>query len=466
MLSKKQNLSHKQDHEKYLNPGAKSRANIKRIPRFELPESMMDAEIAYRICHDEMELDHNPLLNLASFVTTQMDEHADRLIKENLNKNYVDHKEYPQLEVIQERCVNIIANLFNAPDNEEALGVVTIGSSEAVMLAGLSMKRRWQQERRQSPLDKPNMVMGAEVQVVWEKFCNYFEVEARYVPVSKDQYIMTPEDMMKHVDHNTIGVMGILGTTYTGQYEPIKEICAALDKYQEDTGIDIPVHVDAASGGFVAPFLSPDLEWDFRLPRVVSINTSGHKYGLVYPGVGWAIWRHKKYIPDDLVFHLNYLGADQITFTLNFSRGGSHILAQYYNFLRLGFEGYKGIMTYLTELSLEFRHGLKKLLGEHVEFLSTPDAVPLVTWRFHNETKYTSFDISGELEKKGWVVPAYTMPANIEDMNVMRVVFREGFNQDLVHALLGDIKEIIEEFEKIPPQKSMPKDKKNAKKVC
>ena len=168
------------------------------------------------------------------------------------------------------------------------------------MLGGLAMKWRWRQRQEAAgrPTDRPNMVLGSNVQVVWEKFCKYWDVEPRYVPVAHDRYVVDPDDVMARVDENTIGVIPILGTTFTGEFEPIKEIHDRVVAYNEEHGLDVPIHVDAASGGFVAPFLHPDLEWDFRLPQVKSINVSGHKYGLTYPGIGFVVWRSQDDLPE------------------------------------------------------------------------------------------------------------------------------------------------------------------------
>ncbi len=324
------------------------------VPALRLPEESMDPEAAYRFIHDELMLDGSSRLNLATFVTTWMDPEAGRLMAETFDKNMIDKDEYPATAAIEQRCVCMVADLFHAEylrddDPSSAIGVSTIGSSEAVMLGGLALKWRWRQ-RVGKDWDKrtPNLVMGSNVQVVWEKFCRYFDVEPRYLPMEEGRYVITPEQVIDAVDENTIGVVAILGTTYTGELEPISEICAALDKLAAGGGVDVPVHVDAASGGFVVPFLHPELKWDFRLPRVVSINVSGHKYGLTYPGIGFVVWRSAEHLPDELVFRVNYLGGDMPTFTLNFSRAGNQVVGQYYNFLRLGREGYIQVMQSLS----------------------------------------------------------------------------------------------------------------------
>ena len=319
-----------------------------RIPRHEIPAAEIAADTAYQIIHDELMLDGNARMNLATFVTTWMEPQAEKLMAECFDKNMIDKDEYPQTAELEVRCVNMLSRLWHAPAGDQATGCSTTGSSEAAMLGGLALKRRWQQQRARDgkPSDKPNVVMGINVQICWEKLANYWDVEMRLVPMEGERFHLSAEEAVKLCDENTIGVVAILGSTFDGSYEPVAEICAALDDLQSRTGLDVPVHVDAASGGFVAPFIDPELEWDFRLPRVASINTSGHKYGLVYPGVGWIVWRDAAALPDDLIFWVNYLGDNMPTFALNFSRPGAQVVAQYYNFLRLGFEGYRKVQAY------------------------------------------------------------------------------------------------------------------------
>jgi len=309
------------------------------IPRHELPQAEMPPDVAHQIIHDELMLDGNARLNVATFVTTWMEPQADKLMAECFDKNMIDKDEYPQTAEIESRCVAMLSRLWHAPEAEEATGCSTTGSSEAAMLGGLALKRRWQHRREAAgePADRPNLVMGINVQVCWEKFANYWDVEMRLVPMEGNRFHLSAEEAVKRCDENTIGVVAILGSTFDGSYEPVKEICDALDSLQTRTGLDVPIHVDGASGAFVAPFVDPDLVWDFQLPRVASINTSGHKYGLVYPGVGWVVWRNTEALPEDLIFWVNYLGDNMPTFALNFSRPGAQVVAQYYNFLRLGF---------------------------------------------------------------------------------------------------------------------------------
>ena len=328
-----------------------------------IPESSMLPDTAYRIVRDETMLDGNARLNLATFVGTWMDEHADRLYKDAFDKNMIDKDEYPATAAIEEYCWRILADLWNAPDRDDVIGTSTIGSSEACMLGGLALKRRWQHARRAAgkSTEKPNLIMSSAVQVCWEKFCNYFDVEMRLVPTTEEQPLMDGTGLEDVVDENTIGVVVLMGVTYTGAYEPVTKVQAKLDEIQAATGLDIPIHIDGASGAMVAPFLQPELEWDFRVPRVQSINTSGHKYGLVYPGVGWVVWRNTAALPDELVFKVSYLGGEMPTFALNFSRPGAQVLLQYYRFLRLGRNGYTEIQQASQDVARYLSHAIAQI---------------------------------------------------------------------------------------------------------
>jgi glutamate decarboxylase len=418
------------------------------LPKNRLPEDSTFPDAALRFVHDELLLDGSSRLNLATFVTTWMEPQAQTLMIEAFDKNMIDKDEYPATAEIERRCVNIVADLFHAQPHETAVGASTIGSSEAVMLAGLALKWRWRARRTAAGLstDRPNLVLGSNVQVVWEKFCRYWDVEARYVPITRDRYTITPETVLPYVDENTIGVVAILGTTFTGEYEPIKEIAEALTAHNEETGWNVPMHVDAASGGFVAPFLQPDLEWDFRLPIVKSINVSGHKYGLTYPGVGFVVWRDQEDLPEDLVFHVNYLGGDMPTFTLNFSRPGNQIVGQYYNFIRLGRAGYTRIMETLRDIAMSLSDAVAKM--GPFELLSDGSDIPVFAFALSDPSKYTVFDVSNRMRQYGWQLPAYTMPADAEDLAVLRLVVREGFSADLGDKLLADLGEVVAHLEK------------------
>jgi len=426
------------------------------VPRYKLPGGSMPKDAAYQMIHDELMLDGNPRLNLASFVTTWMEPECDKLMMESINKNFVDMDECPVTTELQNRCVNMIAHLVNAPcgEDETAIGVGTVGSSEAIMLAGLAFKKKWQHKRQAEgkPFDKPNIVTGANVQVCWEKFARYFEVELKEVKLHEGYYVMDPHKATEMVDENTICVAAILGSTLTGEFEDVKLLNDLLTKKNAETGWDTPIHVDAASGGFIAPFLYPDLEWDFRLPLVKSINISGHKYGLVYAGIGWVVWRTKNDLPDELIFHINYLGSDQPTFTLNFSKGSNQIIAQYYQFIRLGFQGYKEIMANCQDNAKVLKEGLEKT--GRFEILSKDIGVPLVAFALKDSSEHTVFEIADMLRKFGWIVPAYTMPADAKHVAVLRVVIREDFSRTIGERLVSQIGEVLKELDTLPSRSS------------
>ncbi len=445
MLHKQKNVAEAADHEKLLVPLYGRHAMQQPIPKYDLPQGELDPETAYSLIHDELMLDGNARLNLATFVTTWMEPQAEKLMAETFDKNLIDKDEYPFTAMIEERCVNIISRLFHAPST--GVGASAIGSSEAVMLAGMAFKWRWRERRKAEgkPTDKPNIVMGNNVQVVWEKFARYWEIEPRYIEMEPGQYEITPQGVLDAVDENTICVVPILGVTYTGAFEPVAEIHAALVEHNAKTGHEIPIHVDAASGGFVAPFLHPGLKWDFRLPLVKSINVSGHKYGLVYPGVGWVVWRSHEDLPKELIFHVNYLGGDMPTFTLNFSRPGNQIVGQYYNFLRLGREGYTQIMESLRDTAVYLSGKIEKL--GPFELLSRGDTIPVFAFALKDPGAYTVFDLSAKLREHGWQVPAYTMPPKVDNLAVMRVCVREGFSRNLADMLLADLKSAVKHFE-------------------
>ncbi len=418
------------------------------IPRHRIPDGETPPEVAYQIVHDELMLDGNARMNLATFVTTWMDPHAQQLMTESFDKNMIDKDEYPQTAELESRCVEILSRLWHAPDSDRATGCSTTGSSEAAMLGGLALKRRWQQRRAAEgkPADKPNLVMGINVQVCWEKFANYWDVEMRLVPMDGDRLHLGAAEAVALCDENTIGVVAVLGSTFDGSYEPVAEICAALDDLQARTGLDVPVHVDGASGAFVAPFIDPGLAWDFALPRVASINASGHKYGLVYPGVGWILWRDAESLPADLIFWVNYLGDNMPTFALNFSRPGAQVVAQYYNFLRLGFDGYAKVQGYAREVATRLSSEIEKL--GPFRLLTRGDELPVFAFTLKDDvTGYTVFDVSNALRERGWQVPAYTFPKNRDDLSALRIVVRRGFSHDLADLLLADIQRQLPRLE-------------------
>ncbi|HEX4246527.1 MAG TPA: glutamate decarboxylase [Pseudonocardia sp.] len=410
------------------------------VPKDVLPADSMHPDIAYQIAHDELMLDGNARLNLATFVSTWMEPQAARLMTECFDKNMIDKDEYPHTAELEARCVRMLAGLWHAGEPRHAVGCSTIGSSEACMLAGLAFKRRWQRARQAAhqPSDRPNIVMGINVQICWEKFANFWEVEPRYVPMEGDRFHLSAEEAVKLVDENTIGVVTILGSTFDGSYEPVAEVVAALDELQRRTGLDVPVHVDGASGAMIAPFLDPGLTWDFQLPRVASINTSGHKYGLVYPGVGWVVWRDAAALPEELVFRVNYLGGDMPTFALNFSRPGAQVAAQYYNFVRLGFEGYRRVQQVCRDVATRLAAEIAKL--GPFRLLTDGSQLPVFAFTLNDDvTGYSVFDVSAGLRESGWLVPAYTFPANRTDLAALRIVVRNGFSHDMADMLLTDL---------------------------
>jgi glutamate decarboxylase len=422
-----------------------------KVPRNEFPATGIDPDIAYQIVHDELMLDGNARLNLATFVTTWMEPQATRLMTESFDKNMIDKDEYPRTADLEMRCVRMLARLWHVTDVDKAIGCSTIGSSEACMLAGLALKRRWQHARRAAgkQADRPNIVMGVNVQICWEKFANYWDVEPRLVPMEGDRFHLSPQEAVARCDENTIGVVTILGSTFDGSYEPVAEICAALDELHERTGLDIQVHVDGASGAMIAPFCDPDLKWDFQLPRVASINASGHKYGLVYPGVGWVVWRDSAALPEDLVFRVNYLGGNMPTFALTFSRPGSQVIAQYYNFIRLGLDGYQRVQQYCREVATSLAERIAEL--GPFRLLTDGSQLPVFAFTLREEiTAYSVFDVSAALRESGWLVPAYSFPENRTDLTVLRIVVRNGFTHDLADLLMDDLQRALPRLQRQP----------------
>jgi glutamate decarboxylase len=418
-------------------------------PHTRLRDDPVDADVAYQLIHDELLLDGSARLNLATFVTTWMEPQARALMDDCVDKNMIDKDEYPQTAELERRCVAMLADLWNAPDPEAATGCSTTGSSEACMLAGMALKRRWAARAGGDPARKPNLVMGANVQVCWEKFCRYWDVEARMVPMDGDRFHLDASTAAAAVDENTIGVVAILGSTFDGSYEPVEQIAAALDEVAARTGVDVPIHVDGASGAMIAPFLDADLLWDFRIARVASINTSGHKYGLVYPGVGWVLWRDAAALPDELIFNVNYLGGQMPTFALNFSRPGAEVVAQYYTFFRLGRAGYRAVQQASRDVATHLADeidalGVFRLLtrGTELPVLAFTTTAAITTWDV--------FAVSRRLRERGWQVPAYTFPANREDLAVLRIVCRNGFSRDLADLFLLDLRAAVADLQQTP----------------
>lgn len=440
--------------ESVLTPTYAAREMTGTIPKHVMPEQSTAPSTVYNLIHDELILDGNSRQNLATFVTTWMEPEAAKLMAECFDKNMIDKDEYPQTAEIESRCVNMLANLWNSPDHETATGTSTIGSSEAAMLGGMAMKWRWREKMKRAgkATDKPNIVMGANTQICWHKFCKYWDIEAREVKCEGERFTLNAEEALKLVDENTIGVVVIMGSTFDGSYEPVKQVAEALDRFQAETGIDIPIHVDGASGAFVAPFIQPELAWDFRIQRVVSINASGHKYGLVYPGVGWILWRDKTHLPEDLVFHVSYLGGDMLDFSINFSRPGNQVVAQYYNFLRLGMDGYRRIQQACQDVALYLSAGIAEL--GPFELITNGSDIPVFCWKLKDEvaasTRYTLFDMADKLRERGWLVPAYPMPPNRQDLIVQRIVVKEGFSRDMADMLLEDMRRAIVWFKAQP----------------
>ena len=433
-----------------------------KVPKYRLPDEENNPRNIYQIVHDELMLDGNARQNLATFCQTWVDEEIHALMNECIDKNMIDKDEYPQCAELEARCVHMLANLWHSSQAENTMGCSTTGSSEAAMLGGLALKWKWRakMQAQGKPADKPNLVTGP-VQVCWHKFTRYFDVELREIPMEQDRLLMTPGVVKDYCDENTIAVVPTLGVTFTCQYEPVHEICKTLDELQQEKGLDIPVHVDAASGGFIAPFCEPQLVWDFRNPRVKSINASGHKFGLAPLGVGWVVWRDSAELPEDLVFRVNYLGGDMPTFALNFSRPGGQIVAQYYNFLRLGREGYRKIHEACYDTATYLSNELAQL-GPFKILYDGKGGIPALCFTLKDDWKanFTLYDLSDRIRARGWQIAAYSMPPNRQDLVVMRILVRHGVSRDLAYLLLGDFRRALAYFEKHPV--SVPLDEKVA----
>ena len=423
-----------------------------KMPKYKFPEDEHNPRHVYQVVHDELMLDGNSRQNLATFCSTWVEPEVHQLMDECIDKNMIDKDEYPQSAEIESRCVHMLADLWNSPEAANTMGCSTTGSSEAAMLGGMAMKWRWREKMRAQgkPTDTPNMICGP-VQICWHKFARYWDVELREIPMEGDRLIMTAEEVIKRCDENTIGVVPTLGVTFTCQYEPVKAVAEALDQLQKDTGLDIPIHVDGASGAFLAPFVEPNLEWDFRLPRVKSINASGHKFGLAPLGVGWVVWRDKEDLPDDLIFWVNYLGGNMATFALNFSRPGGQIVAQYYNFLRLGKEGYRKIQQACYDTAAYLADEIGRV-GPFKVIYDGRGGIPALCWSLEDGVNpgFTLYDLADRLRSRGWQVPAYSMPANRQDLVIQRILVRHGVSRDLGDLLLGDMQRSIDYFEKNP----------------
>lgn len=422
------------------------------IPKYKICSGPNDPRLVVDLLEDELLLDGNAKQNLATFCQTDVDPETHTLMDRCIDKNMIDKDEYPQTAEIENRCVHMLADLFHSPESKTTIGCSTTGSSEAAMLGGLALKWKWRLRRQKEgkPTDKPNIITGP-VQVCWHKFARYFDVEIREIPMEHDRLLMTPEEVIKRIDENTIGVVPTFGVTFTCQYEDVKAVSDALDKYEKDTGLDIPIHVDAASGGFIAPFIQPEIVWDFQLPRVKSINVSGHKYGLSPLGVGWVIWREESDLPEELIFRVNYLGGDMPTFALNFSRPGGQIVSQYYNLLRHGREGYRRIQQACMDHAAYIADEVKKL-GMFEMLYDGRGGLPGAAWMLKEDKDYgfNLYDLSDRLRMRGWQVASYSLPANAQDMVIQRVLIRHGFSRDMADLFLADLERSIEFFEKNP----------------
>ena len=428
-----------------------------RAPKHKFPDDERDPRHVYQLVHDELMLDGNSRQNLATFCSTWLEPEARRLMDECVDKNMIDKDEYPQTAELERRCVNMLADLWNSPDADDTMGCSTTGSSEAAMLCGMAMKWRWRAKMKAAgkPADKPNLICGP-VQICWHKFARYWDVELREIPMEGDRLIMTPDEVVKRCDENTIGVVPTLGVTFTCQYEPVKDVADALDALQKETGLDIPIHVDGASGAFIAPFTDPDLEWDFRLERVKSINASGHKFGLAPLGVGWAVWRDAEELPEDLIFWVNYLGDNIPTFALNFSRPGGQIVAQYYNFLRLGREGYRKIHQACYDTAAYIADQIDAM-GPFKVIYNGRGGIPAVCWSLKEDVDpgFTLYDFADRLRGRGWQVPAYSMPTDRTDLVVQRILVRHGVSKDLGDLLVKDFERCLAHFADNPVSKSL-----------
>jgi glutamate decarboxylase len=431
------------DSEETISPTYAGRSFSHDIPKYRLPKEGIAPAAAYQLVHDELNLDGNPALNLASFVTSWMEPQADLLAAETLAKNMIDQDEYPQTEEVHRRVVSMIGRLFHAPSHERPTGTATIGSSEAIMLAMLAHKRTWQRrrEREGQPTDAPNMVLGADVHTCWEKFARYFEVEPRIVPMEEDRYTIAAEHVEPLLDERTIGVAGLLGTTFTGQMDDLGSIDELLGRVETERGWRIPLHVDAASGGFIAPFARPEQEWDFRLASVRSINVSNHKFGLVYPGMGTVLFRDASDLPDELIFHINYLGGNMPNYSLNFSRPSSSVILQYFAFLRLGLEGYSEIVKSVLANAVALAAKLQEIDG--LTLISDGSEFPIVALRAEDPKRTDLTSVSHLVRERGWIVPAYTLPPNAEHLTVLRIVVKENFSRDMAEMLATDLADAV-----------------------
>ena len=428
------------------------------LTRDRFPDGTSNPDIISQILSDEFPLDGNSKQNLATFCQTWESQQVRNLMDLAIDKNLIDKDEYPQTAEIEERCINLLADLWHSPG--KPVGCSTIGSSEASMLGGMAAKWRWKARQKAAgkPTDRPNMVCGS-VQICWKKFARYWDIELREIEMSPGNLCMAPDAVLEQVDENTIFVVPTMGVTYHGLYEDVAGISRALDDFQARTGIDIPIHVDAASGGFLAPFTSPDHEpWDFRLERVKSINASGHKFGLAPLGVGWVLWRDVADLPEELVFHVSYLGGDMPTFQINFSRPAGQVIAQYFDFVRFGRAGYTAIHGSSHEIAQYCAQEIGSVDGFEIIHDGAPSkGIPTVVWAQAegSDHGFTLYDLADRLRMRGWQVPAYPFTGELAHKAFQRILVKRGFNREMADLLLADMKQAIA-YLRLHPQKAIP----------
>lgn len=435
------------DHENQLNGPLFS--NIP-LPKDQLAQQPVDARTAADLIANELIDEGQSRQNLATFCQTYMEPEAVELMSNTLDKNAIDKSEYPQTAEIEQRCIRILSDLWNVPEKANFIGTSTVGSSEACMLGGLAMKFRWRKRAKQAGIDtrtrQPNLVISSGFQVCWEKFCVYWDIEMRTVPIDENCQRLDPEKLLDYVDENTIGVVGILGITYTGKYDDIAALDAKLTQYNQTAKISVPIHVDGASGGFFAPFVEPDLQWDFRLDNVISISTSGHKYGLVYPGIGWIIWKDRDYLPEELVFEVSYLGGNMPTIAINFSHSASQIIGQYYTFFRYGRSGWEAIQKRTKEVAVHIANNVESM--GLFDIYNRGENLPIVCYKLKQEAEvaWSLYDLADRLLMKGWQVPAYPLPENLSDTIIQRFVCRADLSFDLAESFIQDFKRAVTEL--------------------
>ncbi len=440
------------ESQSYVEPIFGTKAEDRDIPKYHMNAQPLEPRVAYRLVKDELLDEGVARQNLATFCQTYMEDEATKLMGEVLEKNAIDKSEYPRTAELENRCVNIIADLWHAPKDCKYMGTSTVGSSEAAMLGGMAMKFRWRHRAAAAGIDvsakKPNLVISSGFQVCWEKFCVYWDIEMRLVPMDEAHRSLNMETVLNYVDDYTIGVVGIMGITYTGEYDDIKALDAKISEYNKTAKVSVPIHVDGASGGLYAPFTEPDLAWDFRLENVVSINASGHKYGLVYPGIGWVLWKDEEYLPKELVFSVSYLGGAMPTMAINFSRSASHIIGQYYNFVRFGFEGYRQIHMRTHDVAVFLAETVKKT--GLFEVYNDGSRLPIVCYKLKSDAsvKWSLYDLADRLQMKGWQVPAYPLPENLQNVIIQRYVVRADFGMNMAQAFAEDFAMAIEQLNK------------------